>query len=197
MRTLPPPRSALMLAPLLLAALAGCSTHGFPRLGSMGAGPAAVPGAVAPARLTPYERDFAIRSAAKGMYEVEVSRLAVERAVDRGVRAYAQKLVREHTQVNGELIALLSARGIAPPKGLAADRATKLHRLAALPPSAAFDNGYIRVVGIEDHRTTIAGLERARREVQDRELRAWIDKTLFSLRNHLAEAQNLVGTLAG
>lgn len=186
-------RIGLALLAVVAACAAGCSTSGFPGAG-MGAGPAR---AVVAQRLTPYERDFAIRSAAKGMYEVEVSRLAVDRATDAGVRAYAQRLVREHGVVNGELIALLSARGIAPPKGLAADRATKLHRLASLPPSAAFDNGYVRVVGIEDHRTSIAALERARREVQDPELKAWIDRTLLATRNHLAQAQSLVGTLAG
>ena len=98
---------------------------------------------------------------------------------------------------NKELVALMSAKGVAPPKGLAADKKDKLNRLASLPPSAAFDNGYVRVVGIEDHRTNIAIFERARRETKDRDLLAWIDRTLFALRSHLSAAQSLVGTLDG
>lgn len=182
---------AMVLAATALAS--GCASLRGMNMG-MGAGPAMV---VAPTRLNPAERDFAIKAAARGFYEVEVSKLAAERAVNSGVRSYASMMVDHHTRVNSELISLMSAKGVAPPKGLAADKRAKLHRLAALPPSAAFDHGYVRVVGIEDHRTNIALLERARRQTKDRDLLAWIDRTLFVLRNHLAAAQSLAGALAG
>jgi putative membrane protein len=189
-------RACLPLA-LAVAALTvtGCASLPGMRTG-MGAG-AAAPAVVASTRLNAAEREFAIKAAAQGFYEVEVSRLASERAVNSGVRSYAQLMVNHHTQANNELVALMSAKGVAPPKGLAADKKTKLHKLAALPPSAAFDQGYVRVVGIEDHRTNIAVFERARRETKDRDLLAWIDRTLFTLRNHLAAAQSLAITLEG
>ena len=188
---------AVLLSSLGLAAVlgAGCATFPGMRTG-MGAGPG-TPAMVAATRLNAFERDFAIKAAAQGFYEVEVSRLAAERAVNSGVRAYAQMMVNHHTQANNELVALMSAKGVAPPKGLAADKRNKLHRLASLPPSAGFDNGYVRVVGIEDHRTNIAVFERAKRQSKDRDLLAWIDRTLFTLRNHLAAAQSLAGNLEG
>jgi putative membrane protein len=188
---------AVLLASLGLAVVlgAGCASYPGMRIG-MGAGPGA-PAVVAATRLNAFERDFAIKAAAQGFYEVEVSRLAAERALKPAVRAYAQMMVNQHTQANNELVALMSAKGVAPPKGLAADKRTKLHRLASLPPSAGFDSGYVRVVGIEDHRTNITVFERARRESKDRDLLAWIDRTLFALRNHLAAAQSLAGTLEG
>ena len=188
-------RACLPLALAVAALTSGCATLPGMRTG-MGAGPASR-AVVAPTRLSAAEREFAIKAATQGFYEVEVSRLAAERAVNSGVRAYAQMMVNHHTQANNELVALMSAKGVAPPKGLAADKKTKLHRLASLPPSAAFDSGYVRVVGIEDHRTNIAVFERAKRETRDRDLLAWIDRTLFTLRNHLAAAQSLAGTLEG
>jgi putative membrane protein len=189
--------SAVLLSSLGLAAAvgAGCASSIDLRTG-MGASPG-TPAVQAANPLSEFERDFAIRVAGQGFYEVEVSRLAVERAVNSGVRAYAQMMVSHHTQANNELVALMSAKGVAPPKGLAADKRDRLNRLAALPPSAAFDNGYVRVVGIEDHRTNIAVFERARRESRDRDLLAWIDRTLPALRSHLAAAQSLAGTLDG
>lgn len=188
-------RACLPLALAVAALTSGCETLPGMRTG-MGAGPASR-AVVAPTRLSAAEREFAIKAATQGFYEVEVSRLAAERAVNSGVRAYAQMMVNHHTQANNELITLMSVKGVAPPKGLAADKKTKLHRLASLPPSAAFDSGYVRVVGIEDHRTNIAVFERAKRETRDRDLLAWIDRTLFTLRNHLAAAQSLAGTLEG
>jgi putative membrane protein len=188
-------RACMPLALAVAALAAGCASLPGMRTG-MGAGPGTM-AVVASTRLSAAEREFAIKAAAQGFYEVEVSRLAAERAVNSGVRSYAQLMVNHHTQANNELVALMSAKGVAPPKGLAADKKTKLHKLAALPASAAFDHGYVRVVGIEDHRTNIAVFERAKRETKDRDLLAWIDRTLFTLRNHLAAAQSLASTLEG
>lgn len=171
--------------------LAGCAASGI----DMGMG---APKAVVPATpFTAAERDFVTRVAAKGMYEIEVSKLAAERAVNPNVRRYAQTMVTHHQQMNNELIALMSAHGVAPPQGLAADRANKLHRLAALPPSDGFDNGYVRVVGVEDHQAAIAMFDKARRTLRDRDLRAWVDRSIDTMREHLRMAQNLAGQLAG
>jgi putative membrane protein len=160
----------------------------------MGAAPAP---AVAAAPFTAVEREFVTKVAAKGMYEVEVSRLAVEKAQSPAVRDYARTMVTHHTQMNNEVIGLMSARGIAPPKNLSADKATKLHRLASLPPSDAFDNGYIRVVGVEDHKSEIAMFEKARREVKDKDLRAYIDRTLATMKMHLQMAQGVIAGMQG
>ena len=184
--------AAAVVVPLILV-VQGCAT-GLPDM-RMGAAPQ--PMAVVPAPVTAVERDFVTRVAAKGMYEVEVSRLATDKAQSPAVRDFARTMVMHHTQMNNEIVALMSTRGIAPPRGLAADKATKLHRLASLPRSEAFDNGYIRVVGVEDHRSAIAMFEKARREVHDRELRGWIDRNLATMRMHLEMAQGVVASLSG
>ena len=160
----------------------------------MGAPPSHV---AATTPFTSVERDFVTRVATKGVYEVEVSKLALEKASSPAVRDFAQTMVVHHTQLNNELVDLMSAHGVPPPRGLPADRATKLHRLASLPKSDAFDSGYMRVVGIEDHRTEIAMFESARRTVRDRELRSYIERSLTIMRTHLTMAQNVAAGLAG
>jgi putative membrane protein len=190
--------AAATLFALCAGLLAGCTGLSGPdmRMGA-GASTGAAPATVAAAPFTAVERDFVTRVAAKGMYEVEVSRLAADKATSPAVRDFARTMVTHHTQMNNELVALMSARGIAPPKGLAADKATKLHRLASLPRSDAFDNGYIRVVGVEDHRAAIAQFEKARRDAKDRELRSFIDRSLATMRMHLQMAQDVVAGLQG
>jgi putative membrane protein len=174
--------------------LAGCA--GLPPGMGMGAAPTR-PADVQAAPLSTVERAFVMEAVAKGMYEVEVSRLAAERGLNADVRSFAQTMVRHHSQSNNELVAIIIARGLTPPASLSADRVTKLHRLAALPRSDAFDNGYVRVVGIEDHREAIATFEAARRDVRDPQLRDWIDRTLGTLRNHLGMAQSLASSMNG
>ena len=149
---------------------------------------------VAP-RLSSAEQDFMARAAAHSLYEIEVSRLAAERAVSPRVRFYARAIAQRDAQAVDELAALMRAKGLTPPTELAPDMATKLQRLAALKPSADFDRGYVRVVGVEDHMTSIALFEKAQREAQDRDLRAWIDRTLPLLRTDLGAAQSLSGSL--
>jgi putative membrane protein len=161
----------------------------------MGAGPAHAVVATTP--FTAVERDFVTKVAAKNVYAIEVSKLAVEKGMTPQVRDFAQTMVTHHTQMNNELVMLMSAHGVAPPNGLAADKSTKLHRLAAVPRGDAFDSGYIRVVGIEDHRNEIAMFEKARAQVKDRDLRAFIERSLATMRMHLTMAQNTAAAIAG
>jgi putative membrane protein len=190
----------LLLTLGISGGLAACSAPAGPRVvGSANgsAAPAAASATVAPEQLTAAERSFMTNVATRAMYEVEVSRLAVERATSPKVRAYAQTLLAHRQQVNSDLGALMRVKGVQRPAGLPADKSTKLHRLSALRPSPNFDEGFVRVVGVEDQAASIAMFERARRDSRDRDLRAWIERTLPVLRGDLAAARNLAGQLAG
>jgi putative membrane protein len=148
----------------------------------------------APPRFTTAERLFASAAAANSLYEVEASRLALSRAANPQVKAYAQMVVDQLTQANHELATLMRAKGMTPPRGLAADKLTKLHRLTELS-EANFDKGYVRSVGIDDHQADVARFERASREANDRDLKAWIGKVLPTLRGHLEAAQKTAAAL--
>ncbi|HWI81826.1 DUF4142 domain-containing protein [Ramlibacter sp.] len=152
-----------------------------------------VPHAVVASQPPSSERSVMARVAAAGLYDIEVSRLAASRATSPRVRSFAQAVVDHRRQSREQLAALMRARGIAVPGQLAADKATKLRRLAALKPSPDFDAAYVRVVGIEDQAAHIALLERTRRATRDGELALWIDRTLPVLRRDLQSAQQLAG----
>jgi len=178
--------AALMLVAAMLGS--GCTTTAPPAMPQAAA--AATPG------VSDAERAFMARAVAGGLYEVEVSRLAADRATSPRVRAYAKMVAQRSSQAVDELSALMRSKGLQPPSALAADKATKLHRLAALRPSANFDLGYVRVVGVEDHTATITMFEKARVQARDRDLLSWIDRTLPVLRRQLAAARDLNGSIA-
>lgn len=186
-------RARLAAALFLLAAVgAGCSS--VPLYGVPGTPPAAV---VAPLPASAADRTFLTQAANRALYEGEVSRLAASRAVSPRVRTFAQWLSTHRAQANSELAALMRAKGVPAPVGLAPHDATKLQRLAALPPSPDFDRGFVRVVGIEDHMASIDLFERARRATADRDVRAWIDRTLPTLRSELSAAKDIIDASAG
>ncbi|NKE66023.1 DUF4142 domain-containing protein [Ramlibacter sp. RBP-2] len=159
--------------------------------------PAVVVAPPALAPLTAQERELLAQLAASSLYDIEVSRLAAARATSPRVRSYAQALAAHRVQSWQQLGTLMRARGMAVPTRLEGAAATKLQRLAAVPPSADFDAAYVRVVGIEDHAETVALLERARLATRDPLLAAWIDRSLPVLRGDMQAARQLLAQPAG
>jgi putative membrane protein len=175
-------RPSLFTGVCLAAALtAGCGMMQDSRSSSASASAAA---------LSPADQAFATMAAGSGMYEVGVARLAVTRAVNPQVKAYAQMLVDHHTMANTELMRLLSARGMKPPTAIPADKEEKTRRLSG-STGAEFDRQFVRGVGIDDHTMDVALFERESSDGADPELRAWATKTLPTLQAHLQAAQGL------
>jgi putative membrane protein len=177
-------RRALAQAALVLAAalVAGCADT---------PPPPPVPGATS--QFTTAEREFVQQAAVDGVYEVQAAQLAVSRAVDPGVKSYADQLVTQHLQANGELNVLMQAKGMTVPPNLPQDKLAKLRQLAALPAGPAFDVEFVRMAGVQDHLAEIALFERASADAVDPDLRAWIGRSLPMLHAHLAAAQALAG----
>lgn len=168
------------------ALCSGCATTASPVTVLPGAG----------SQFSTAERAFAMQAAAGGVYEAAAARLGAGRASDPRVRAYAEQLVTDHVQANGEFAVLLRAKGMAPPAGPTVDQAASLQQLGALATGLAFDRGFLQLVGIDQHVAGIALFEQARADVVDPDLRAWIDKTLTAMRSHLVSAQSLAALLA-
>lgn len=146
-------------------------------------------------RLAGDDRAFIEQSAGAGIFEVEASTLAAQKAQSPEVRKSAQVLVRQHTAVNAQ------------PKTLAEDNSytfplempdAKRSTLASPSQSsgAAFDAAYLRQIGIKDQKTDIRHFETAARSAKDPDLKTWAGKTLPSLKEHLAAAESLKSSVA-
>ncbi len=138
------------------------------------------------------DRSFVIKAAGGGLYEVEVSQLAGQKASDPAVKSYAAMLVKQHAQANEELKQLAASKGMALPAKPPREKQAAIDRLAKMK-GTAFDRQYVRMVGISDHQADIKLFEKASQNARDAELKAWIDKTLPTLREHLQAARNLPG----
>ena len=184
-------------------ALAGCGTYTYHNPVAV-ATPAAVSTttsttatmAAAPASMSPADLQFVAVAAGAGMYEVEAARVALTRASDTHVRSYAQMLVDHHTANNRELMSLVQAKGQRLAPGLPPSLQQKVSTLSGLS-GPAFDREFVRMTGVQDHKAAIAAFEQGRGSVGDRDLQAYIDKTLPVLRQHLRDAETLAGTMAG
>ncbi|RYY88521.1 MAG: DUF4142 domain-containing protein [Comamonadaceae bacterium] len=136
------------------------------------------------------DRKFIEEAAGSGMFEVQVSQLASSKATDPAVKSFASMLVDHHTAANNELVKIANAKGVelpaAPKRGLRKD-IEKLGKKSG----AEFDRDFVREVGLKAHEKDIKLFEKASKDVKDAELKAFVDKTLPVLRDHLAQAQKL------
>ncbi|MES2936154.1 MAG: DUF4142 domain-containing protein [Pseudomonadota bacterium] len=203
--------SALRRLPALLAIVFSCGGIAFAQTGGSGAagtgtGSSVTGGQSAPAaqagtgtrnaptskddKLARGDRKFIEKAAENGMFEVQVSQLAATKATDANVKSFAGMLVDHHTAANNELVQLANGKHVelpaAPPRGLRRD----IEKLGK-KNGTEFDRDFVREVGIKAHEKDIRLFEKASKEVKDAQLKAWVDKTLPTLREHLAQAQKL------
>lgn len=140
--------------------------------------------------LTEDEQNF-LENAIQGSYaEVEGSKLALEKSEDEDVRHFAQMMIEDHQTMLDEARSLAEQKGISPPDGPSVMQVTEITALRALM-GGAFDAMYVNRIGVAAHESTVEMFEQASQQVQDRELREMINKTLPRLHEHLKMARTL------
>jgi putative membrane protein len=124
-----------------------------------------------------------------GMSEVALGQLAERRSSDPKVRAFAARMVKDHSAANESLQSLAAAKNLSLPRSAsAADLATKakLEILAGKP----FDSAYIGSQ-VNAHRETVALLEKEIASGQDPDARAFARTSLPTVRSHLEQIRAL------
>ena len=140
--------------------------------------------------------DFAQKAGAGGAAEVAMGKLGAQKATNAEVKAFAQKMVTDHTKANKELMAAAKAKGVEVPtepdmihKGMA----EKFEHQSA---DADFNHDFMQQM-VRDHEATVELFQTAANDTTlDPEFRALAKKTLPTLEQHLKDAQRLEAKLA-
>ncbi len=135
-------------------------------------------------------QEFVTKVAVSDMFEVESSKLALQRTKDQRVRQFADMMVKDHTKTSNELKAMVKKMdGVQVPTSMDADHQNKIKQLqSATGPQ--FDQQY-RMQQIQGHETAVKLFEGYAQSGDNNELKAWAEKTLPHLRTHLQHAQAL------
>ena len=86
---------------------------------------------------------FAMRAYAEGLAEISMSQLATSRATQQNIREFAERMVRDHTKCNNNIVELARQKGIALPATLDAVSNAAINRLATMSGSD-FDRAYLK-----------------------------------------------------
>jgi putative membrane protein len=145
---------------------------------------------VKPQKVARGDRKFLEAAAGSGMFEVEIGQLAAAKASDANVKSFASMLVDQHTAANNELVKIANARGVELPAAPKRSLRKEIEKLGK-KNGDEFDRDFVRQVGVKAHEKDIKMFEHASKDVLDPELKAFVDKTLPVLREHLAAAEKL------
>jgi putative membrane protein len=141
------------------------------------------------------DASFVRQAAEGGMMEVAKGKLAVQKGSHEGVKQFGQRMVDDHTKAGDELKSIAGGKNITlpaeTPKPPMQAAMAKLEKL----DGAAFDRAYVDDQ-VRDHEKTIALFERQAKNGKDAELKAFAEKTLPTLKEHLTAVRDLKSKLA-
>lgn len=143
------------------------------------------------ATLAEADRTFIQRALEGGMAEMAVTSHLREKGADGAVRETARKLHEDHERSNVELMRIAQARGATVPARPADAKRGEIEELRGLS-GAELDRRALETLEAT-HKESIALYEDATRSAGDAELRAYAEKTLPALRQHLQMVEGLRG----
>jgi putative membrane protein len=135
------------------------------------------------------DQGFVTRAAIGGMTEVEMAKLAGDRALSSDVKKFAEKMVTDHTKADEELEKIASGKSLKFPHALDADHKAKLEMLNK-KSGTEFDRAYVQaqVAGHEKMRQL---LDHEAKNGKDADLKAFAEKTLPTVEEHHQMAKEL------
>ena len=173
----------------LIAACAGLLTAGG-ALAQTASQPATKGAAVAGA-----DKTFVQKAAIGGMAEVELGKLAQQKASNDAVKQFGSRMVDDHSKANDELKQIATGKGLQVPSDLDAHNKSQLAKLQKLS-GAQFDRAYMDGM-VADHKTDIALFKKEASGGKDADLKGFASKTLPTLEDHLKMAQSTDASVKG
>jgi len=141
------------------------------------------------------DKKFVRDAAQGGMAEVELGRLAAEKATSDDVKKFGQRMVDDHSKANDQLKQIASSQGIDVPQDLnSKDKALKT-RLSKLN-GASFDKVYMESM-VKDHKADVADFTKESNSGKDDAIKQFATSTLPTLKDHLREAERIEPMMKG
>lgn len=132
---------------------------------------------------------FVNNAATGGKMEIAASKLALKNGQSAKVKAFASKMIADHTKANAELAKIALSKGYTQIPASAKD-----DPILAQSKGADFDKHYIGMM-VKDHKKTVALFEKASQDLTNPELKAFASKTLPTLKQHLTSVEKIAADM--
>lgn len=142
--------------------------------------------------MTPEDKTFVVDAGMAGLAEVQMGNLALQKASSQDVKAYAQRMVTDHSTSNAELAQMATTKGLALPTELGGEHKAGLDHLSGLS-GAEFDQAYMQHM-VADHQKAVT-LFQTGTAATDSDVKAFASKNLPILQQHLQLATEVSGKM--
>ncbi len=126
--------------------------------------------------------DFMNAAGAGSMAEVELGRLAVEKAESSDVKEFGRKMIEDHSKALEELKKLAEQKNAELPKDILPTQKEVKDKLSKLN-GAEFDKEYVKAM-VEDHKKDVTAFEAVSKTATDADVKVFATKTLPTLKMH-------------
>jgi putative membrane protein len=130
---------------------------------------------------------FMHEAALGGLVEVELGRLASEKASSDEVKQFGQRMVTDHGKANTELKALAEKKSVTLPTELDSKHKQTVEKLSKLS-GAAFDRAYMDEMR-KDHKKDVSAFRQQSMSGSDPDVKSWAAATLPTLQEHMQMAE--------
>jgi putative membrane protein len=133
------------------------------------------------------QADFLVEAANSGMKELEMAKLAVDKAQHKRVKSFAKMMVNDHEQLNRDLKELATQKQLTLPAAVAPAQQTEINDLKR-KSGTDFDKRFMELMQ-QEHERDVRKYEDASENHKDSEVQVFAAKTLPKLRAHLDSAR--------
>ena len=141
------------------------------------------------------DRKFVEEAAKGGMAEVELAKIAQERASSPEVKQFAQRMEQDHSKANEQLRMLAQSKGVTMPAGPKLKDNHEASKLSKLQ-GQDFDRAYMDYM-VKDHEKDVKEFNKMAQNAKDPDVKAFAQQTAPTLEEHLQMAQNADAAVGG
>jgi putative membrane protein len=149
----------------------------------------------ASAQLAGADQAFVKEAATGGLMEVELGRLAAEKASSAEVKQFAQRMVDDHGKANQQLSTLAQQKNVQVATELTGKAKAEHDRLSKLS-GEQFDRAYMQLM-VQDHRKDVSEFRKQSTKAKDADVKSFASQTLPTLEDHLKMAEQTQSALNG
>lgn len=135
------------------------------------------------------DKAFLRKAAEGGLAEIQLGKLATEKASADDVKAFGQKMVDDHTRLNDDMAPIAQSKGVALPRKMSKSDQAEYDKLGTLS-GEAFDKEYIAYM-VKDHHADLREFRTESASTNDPDLKVAVDKAAQVIREHMVLADKL------
>ena len=137
------------------------------------------------------DQDFATKAAQGNMAEVNGGTMAAQKGTSPEVKNFGNRMVNDHGKALDELKQLAQTKGITLPTDVNDEQKKEADKLSKLS-GKDFDKENTDAM-VKDHEEDVAEFDKASKNAQDPDLKAWAAKVLPIIQDHLKMAKEMAG----